>query len=94
MTGKTLITGCMLLEDGSAELLTDWFVSVEPFFDLNTTDWGGSTGISQNRAQLGLGMTVQPGLRLEAGFMQQYFYLDGRENTANDLAIINLKWQY
>ncbi len=29
MTGKTLITGCTLLQDGSAEMLKDWFVSVE-----------------------------------------------------------------
>lgn len=73
---------------------SDWFVSVEPFFDLNTTDWGGGTGLSQNRLFLGLGFTLQPRLRLEAGLMQQYFWLDNKENLENHLGMINLKWRF
>lgn len=78
----------------AADVFSDWFVSVEPFVDMNTSDWGGGTGISQNRLQLGLGIPIAPKVRLEAAYMQQYFYVDGSENRANNLAFLSINWSF
>lgn len=79
---------------GGDTMLSDWFVSVEPFLDINDTTWGGGTGISQNRAFLGLGMKLRPGLRMEAGLMQQYFWVDDAEDRAHYLGVFNFKWSF
>ncbi|MFK7828585.1 MAG: DUF2490 domain-containing protein [Congregibacter sp.] len=70
------------------------FASIEPFFDLNHTDWGGDTGLSQNRLQLGLGFTVNPQVRLEAGFMHQYFPIEIGPNRANYLGMLTARWRF
>ena len=66
-------------------------LSVEPFVDLVDTDWGGSAGMAQNRAFAGLGWRLTRELRFEAGYMNQYVWLDGRENLINHLLMLNFK---
>ncbi len=64
---------------------------VETFFDLNRTDWGGGTGMSQGRIVAGLGWALRSDLSLEAGYMNQFFRLDRREDRSNHLAVLRLK---
>ena len=75
--------------DGSA---VRFFVGAEPFMDLNTTDWSGGTGLSQNRFFAGIDWPLGDNLRLETTYMQQYFRLDGRENLLNHLAVVVLRF--
>ncbi|MEM8768260.1 MAG: DUF2490 domain-containing protein [Pseudomonadota bacterium] len=65
---------------------------LEPFFDLNDTDWGGEARLSQNRVFLGAGYRMTNTLSLEFGYMHQYFARPG-ENLGNHLGILHLKFR-
>ncbi|GAB5414976.1 MAG: DUF2490 domain-containing protein [Congregibacter sp.] len=73
---------------------THWYTSVEPFFDLNTTDWGGGRGISQNRVQLGVSTRLSAKTRVEAGFMHQFFWAERGEDRVNLIATLALRFAF
>lgn len=70
---------------------TKLVVAVEPFADLKDTDWGGDSGLAQNRAFLGLGWTLSNKVSLEAGYMNQYIWRDNASDINNHLAIFNFR---
>jgi len=72
---------------GNANLI----LGLEPFVNLKDTDWGGDSGIGQNRAFLGIGWRLGESVSLEAGYMNQFIWVDGAENRINHLGILNFK---
>lgn len=66
-------------------------VSLEPFVDLRDTDWGGESGIGQNRLSIGVGWRISRSLVLEAGYMNQYIFADSGEDRVNHLGVLNFK---
>ena len=68
------------------------FFGVEPFYDLNTTDWGGGRGRSQDRAFIGMGWPLGKRMSVEAGYMQQLFKVDGGEDLLNHLGVITVRF--
>lgn len=66
-------------------------VSLEPFVDLRDTDWGGDSGLGQNRLSIGVGWRVSKSLVLEAGYMNQYIFADSGEDRVNHLGVLNFK---
>ncbi len=69
-----------------------FFLGGETFHDLNTTDWGGGTGQSQNRLFLGMGWSLGGRLSIEARYMQQLFKVDGGEDLLNHLGVVTLRF--
>jgi len=67
---------------------------VEPFVDLTATDWGGDSGMRQNRVFLGLEHRLTERLALEVGYLNQYLWVDDRDNRSNHLAVLalNTRW--
>ena len=74
-------------ENGSTSLI----VAIEPFVDLRDTDWGGESGLGQNRVLVGFGQRFGDRLSIEAGYMNQYMWRDNAENRVNHLGILNFK---
>ena len=72
----------------------NWFVATEAFFDLNTTDWGGDTGLSQYRLAFGADGQLSEHLSLEAGVMLRYFWVEAFDDRANVLGRVNLIWRF
>lgn len=75
----------------SADGDTSLIVGLEPFVDLQDTDWGGDAGIGQNRTYLGLGRRISNKLTLEVGYMHQYIFRDTGEDRLNHLAMLTIK---
>ncbi|MEW5686625.1 MAG: DUF2490 domain-containing protein [Pseudomonadota bacterium] len=57
-------------------------VFAEGFVNLNATDWGARDGVDQLRTFVGVGLPVRPGVRLEAGYLNQHVFRRG-EDRAN-----------
>lgn len=70
---------------------TSLIVGLEPFVDLKDTDWGGDSGLGQNRLFLGLAWSVTEKLSIEFGYMNQYFFADSGEDRVNHLGIVGFK---
>jgi len=68
-----------------------FILSVEPFFDLNNTDWGGRGGIKQNRVYVGTGWRVNDNWSIDAGYMNQYLFVETAANRSNHLGVLNFK---
>ncbi len=68
-------------------------VSLEPFFDLKETDWGGRSGLRQNRLFVGSGWKIGERWSLEAGYMNQYLVIDNADNVSNHLGVVNFRVQ-
>ena len=68
-----------------------FIIGLEPFVDLRDTDWGGDSGLGQNRTYIGLGWKVSDGLTLETGYMNQYIWADSGDDRVNHLAMLNFK---
>lgn len=66
-------------------------VGIEPFVDLKDTDWGGEAGLGQNRGSIGVGWRVSDKLIIEAGYINQFIWVDGGEDRMNHLAVIHFK---
>lgn len=66
-------------------------VALEPFFDLKETDWGGRSGLRQNRLFVGSGWKMSERWSLEAGYMNQYLVIDNADNVSNHLAVFNFR---
>lgn len=74
-------------QDGASNLV----VGIEPIFDLRDTDWGGDSGLAQNRAFIGLGRRLSDRFSIEAGYMNQYIWVDNGEDRSNHFAVLNFK---
>ena len=59
---------------------TSFVVGIEPFFSLNDTDWAGESRLAQNRTFVGMGWRVADAFTIEAGYMNQYLWIDGGED--------------
>ena len=77
-------------DDGKKSLI----LSIEPFFDLRDTDWGGDDGIAQNRTYIGVGWHLRDKLTIETGYMNQFVWSNNSENTSNHLGVINFKVKF
>jgi hypothetical protein len=66
-------------------------LSIEPFFDLNTSDWGGSSGLSQSRVYVGLDWRLGRRTVMETGYMNQHFHVSSRPDRVNHLAILGFR---
>lgn len=69
-------------------------IGLEPFVDLRDTDWGGDSGIGQNRVFIGVSQPFGGKLTLEYGYMNQYIWRDGRDDQVNHLALFNFKVRF
>lgn len=72
---------------------TRLIVAIEPFVDLRDTDWGGESGLGQNRVLIGIGQRCNDRLSIEVGYMNQYIWRDHAKNQVNHLGILNFKVQ-
>jgi hypothetical protein len=77
-------------DDGRRSLI----LGLEPFFDLRTTDWSGGTGIFQNRVYAGIGWQVLDKLKIETGYMNQFFWVDNGEDISNHLFVVNFRTRF
>jgi len=68
-------------------------VSLEPFVDLRNTDWGGQSGLGQNRAFVGIGWRLSNRISVEAGYMNQYVWVDNGEDLSNHFGVLNFRLQ-
>jgi len=69
-------------------------VGIESFFDLTDTDWGASSGLSQNRVFAGIAQRLAESLTLEYGYMNQYFFRDDAADISNHLAILHARVRF
>ena len=69
-------------------------VGLEPFVDLRDTDWGGESGLGQNRVFIGVGWRMSDKLTLESGYMNQYVWRDAAEDRVNHLAVLTIKAKF
>lgn len=69
-------------------------VGIEPFVDLKDTDWGGDSGLGQNRLSVGVGWRISTKLTLETGYMNQFVWVDSGEDRMNHLGVINFKMKF
>ena len=68
----------------------DFVAFVEPFLKLRDTDWSGDAGLAQNRLFLGVRRALDRRYSLEAGYMNQYVWLDGRDDRDEHLVLVQL----
>ena len=66
-------------------------LGIEPFIDLRDTDYGGDSGLGQNRSTLGIGWRLSDKLTIEASYMNQFIWVDDGEDRMNHLGILNFK---
>ncbi|MDH3531423.1 MAG: DUF2490 domain-containing protein [Gammaproteobacteria bacterium] len=70
---------------------TNLVMSLEPFVDLKSTDWGGDAGLGQNRFFVGLGWQLSDSFALEAGYMNQYIWADSSADRSNHFGVLNFR---
>ena len=66
-------------------------LGLEPFLALRSTDWGGKSGLTQNRIFVLMGRRLTDNLSVAAGYMNQYFWVDDDVNRSNHLGVINFR---
>ena len=69
-------------------------ISLEPFYDLNDTDWGGEAGFGQNRAVVGIGWKLNDRLSLSGSYMNQFVWRDSGEDISNHVAVLNFGFKF
>jgi hypothetical protein len=69
-------------------------LSIEPFLDFRNTDWNGNSGLTQNRAFVGIGWRALDKLTIETGYMNQYFWADTAQNVSNHLLFVNFRTRF
>lgn len=69
-------------------------VSLEPFFNLNDTDWGGKSKLSQNRVVVGVGWKLSKKLTLTTAYMNQFVWRDSAEDSSNHVAVANFNVKF
>ena len=63
-------------------------LAAESYFDLNTTDWGGDTGLAQSRLYGGLEWRLGERTSLETGYMRQHLQVESGVDLVNHLGIV------
>lgn len=71
-----------------------FFASLEPFFLLRETDWGGSSGLRQNRLSIGVTWKLSDRTSLDTGYMNQYSWADAGEDRMYHHGVVNLKMKF
>lgn len=61
--------------------------TVEPFFHLNSADWGPRAGLDQVRAMAGVSLPLSPALVVEAGYQLQYVRAAGGDRLNHTVPI-------
>ena len=69
-------------------------VSLEPFYNLNDTDWGGKSRLSQNRTLVGVNWKLSHKLTLTTAYMNQFVWRDSAEDTSNHVAVLNFNVKF
>ena len=69
-------------------------VGIEPFIDLRDTDWRGDSGMAQNRTSIGVGWRVARELNIEAGYMNQFVWVDSGRDRMNNVGVLNFKMKF
>ena len=72
---------------------TSLILGLEPFFDLRHTDWGGASGINQNRVFVGISKKLGEHLTVETGYMNQLFFSDNGEDSDFHVGVFNFKFK-
>ena len=72
----------------------DFVAAIEPFFALRETDWGGSSGLRQNRLAVGVAWKLSDKTTVETGYMNLFAWADSGEDRMQHLAVINLKKKF
>lgn len=93
-TGVVLRAQLKLVRKLAAGGDTDFIASIEPFFDLQDTDWGADSGLSQNRLYLGLGWKLTNKTGIEVGYQNQYRFVDSGADRMDHLAMIAVKTRF
>lgn len=62
----------------------------ETFVALNDADWGARSGFDQMRNFVGVGLSVAPKMRVEAGYLNQYINRPGDNDRMNHIASVSL----
>jgi hypothetical protein len=70
---------------------TNLAIGIEPFVDLRDTDWGGESGLGQNRVTIAFTRRLSERVSIEAGYMNQYIWRDGAENRNNHFGVLSFK---
>ena len=70
---------------------TSLILGIEPFVDLRDTDWGGDSGLVQNRTYIGIAWRASESLTIETGYMNQFVWSDSGEDRSNHVAVVNFK---
>lgn len=73
---------------------TNLILSIEPFVDLRDTDWGGDSGLGQNRTSVAVGWRASKRVAIEAGYMNQFIWADSGENRINHLGVVHFKFDF
>jgi hypothetical protein len=72
----------------------DFVAALEPFVALRGTDWGGSSGLRQNRLSFGVAWTLSDKTTLETGYMNAMIWVDNGEDRMHHIAVLNLKKKF
>lgn len=65
----------------------------EPFYSLDSTDWGRRRGFDQVRTFIGLGVPITTGLTAEPGYLNQTVFRRG-EDRVNHVANLTLFYRF
>lgn len=65
----------------------------EPFYNLDSTDWGQRQGFDQVRTFIGLGVPITEGLTAEPGYLNQTVFRRG-EDRVNHVASLTLFYRF
>ncbi len=69
-------------------------VSLEPFYNLNDTDWSGKSRFSQNRTVVGVAFKLSDKLTLTTAYMNQFVWRDNAEDSSNHVAVANFNVKF
>ena len=69
-------------------------VSLEPFYNLNDTDWSGKSKVSQNRTVVGVAWKLSDKLTLVTAYMNQFVWRDNAEDSSNHVAVVNFNVKF
>lgn len=67
-----------------------WVTSNEVFFNFNSVNWGPYSGFDQNRFFTGIGYNINPSLRFEGGYMNQYVNREFKEDLVDNQLSLNM----
>lgn len=72
---------------------TQLVFSSEAMFDLNDSDWGGDTGLSEHRGYAGVEVELDPAWSVEVGYLNQYVFAETGVDLMSHAAVLQLKYR-